>query len=1092
MDSIAIIGMGCRFPGANDPQSFWRLIGNGVDAITEVPPDRWNIDAFHHSEPATPGKMNTRFGGFLEQIDQFEPSFFGISPREAESMDPQQRLVLEVAWEALENAGILPKKLSSSQTGVFIGISSNDYDRLGCTDFNALNAYSGTGTSLSIVPNRLSYVLNLRGPSMAIDTACSSSLIAVHLAKQSLQSRESNICLVGGVNVICWPGPTITFSQARMMANDGRCKTFDAMADGYVRGEGCGIVVLKRLCDALNDGDNILAIIKGSAVNHDGLSNGLTAPNGPSQQAVFRQALENAKVQPAQISYVEAHGTGTSLGDPIEVKSLKSVLMQGRTLDQPCWIGSVKTNIGHLEGAAGVAGLIKVILSLQHQEIPPHLHLKQLNPYISLEGTPLSIPIKLQPWLSTTARRLAGVSAFSFGGTNCHVILEEAPVSNVVVADIERPLHLLTLSAKSDGALEELVQKYEHFLTSHPEVSLADVCFTANKGRTHFNHRLAAIAHSSTHLREQLAAFAAKQEVGGLITGLVTSKKSPKIAFLFTGQGSQYVGMGRQLYETQPTFRQTLDSCDEILRPLLEKPLLKVLYPSTGESSPLDETAYTQPALFALEYALAKLWLSWGITPQVVMGHSVGEYVAACVAGVFSLEDGLKLIASRARLMQALPQNGEMVALFASQAQVTAAIQTIASKVPERQQEVAIAAINGPESVVISGQHQAVEAVISLLQSQGVKIQKLKVSHAFHSPLMEPMLADFERAASEVTYSSPQINLVSNVTGQLVTDEVATPKYWLEHVCESVKFAASIETIYQHGYQVFVEIGPKPTLLGMGRHCLPKGVGVWLPSLRPGQSDWQQILTSLAALYVQGVNIDWSGFDQDYLRHLIQLPTYPFQRQRYWLEQDSTYVSNLLKNGSQANQHQQENVEGLLKQATELLPKLLKALANHPQNGATPALLVDLLPEVQQLSEPQQPLLLELLEKTPPEERLAFLIAHLQSEVAALLHLDPSNLPDPSLGFFDMGMDSLLAVELKRRLETSLGNSVSATLAFNYPNIESLAKYLLKDVLNLSVMETSNSDFRENNSELALVATKVEHLSDEEAEALLLQKLANL
>jgi len=648
LENIAIIGIGCRFPGAENPESFWHLLSNGLDAITEVPSDRWDIDTFYDPKPASSGKMNTRWGGFLENVAQFDPSFFGISSREAKRMDPQQRLILEVAWEALENAGIAPKKLAGSQTGVFIGISNYDYSFLLAKDLAHINAYDGTGNAFSIAANRLSYMLNLHGPSVAIDTACSSSLVAVHFACQSLQSGESNLCLVGGVNLILSPEPTITFSQASMMAADGRCKTFDAMADGYVRGEGCGMVVLKRLSDALKDEDNILALIRGCAVNQDGLSNGLTAPNSLSQQAVIRQALENSGVAPSQISYVEVHGTGTSLGDPIEVRSLKAVLMKDRKSDKSCWLGSLKTNIGHLEAAAGIASLIKVVLSLQHRKIPPHLHLKQLNPYISLEDTTFSIPTEGQPW-SSSSTRLAGISSFGFGGTNCHMILEEAPVQMPGTSDKQRPLHLVTISAKSEKALRELAKKYADFLEAYPETFLADICFTANTGRSHFDQRLAVMAESAVQLRQQLGAFATGGETSGLISGRVTSRKPQKIAFLFTGQGSQYVNMGRQLYETEPTFRTCLEHCNELLHPYLQTPLLEVLYPANGTSTLLNETAYTQPALFALEYSLAELWKSWGIEPTVVMGHSVGEYVAACVAGVFSLEDGLKLIAQRAR-----------------------------------------------------------------------------------------------------------------------------------------------------------------------------------------------------------------------------------------------------------------------------------------------------------------------------------------------------------------------------------------------------------------------------------------------------------
>ncbi|MBD2103367.1 type I polyketide synthase [Leptolyngbya sp. FACHB-261] len=990
MEPIAVIGLGCRFPGAKDPESFWQLLRDGVDAITEVPKERWDIDAYYDPAPGTPGKMSTRWGGFIERVDQFEPSFFGISPREVERMDPQQRLVLEVAWEALENAGLAPDKIAGTPAGVFMAIGNYDYCRLLTQDLNLVNAYDGTGNTLCIAANRLSYILNLRGPSVVIETACSSSLVALHYACQSLQSGESSLCLVGGVSLMLSPEPTITYSHAHMMASDGRCKTFDASADGYVRGEGCGVVVLKRLSDALKDKDNVLAVVKGTAVNQDGLSNGLTAPNGPSQQAVVRQALQNAGVTPDQISYIEAHGTGTSLGDPIEVKSLKAVLMQDRKPDQPCWLGSVKTNIGHLEAASGMAGLIKVVLALQHQEIPPHLHLKQLNSLISLDGTTFEIPSQRQPWSVGEAQRLAGISAFGFGGTNCHAILEEAPEVAPELAPEDRPYHLLMLSAKTENALKELAQRYADFCAAHPEASLADICFTANTTRAQFDHRLAVVAESGVQLREQLEAFAAGREPGGLVTGQANNKKRSKIAFLFTGQGSQFVGMGHQLYETQPVFRQALDRCDAILRPYLQKPLLAVLYPEGTDtqasakngslSTPglLGETAYTQPALFALEYALFQLWKSWGIEPTIVMGHSVGEYVAACVAGVFSLEDGLKLIAERGRLMQALPAGGEMVAVFASEAQVTAAIQAVTAQLSEAQ-AVSIAAINGPQSVVISGQSEAVQAVLSALKAEGIKAKKLQVSHAFHSPLMEPMLSAFKQVAASVVYAAPRTKLISNVTGALATAEITTPEYWCDHVRSPVRFADSMQALQQQKYEIFVEIGPRPTLLGMGRYCLPDGVGVWLPSLYPGQADWQQMLQSLGALYVRGAAVDWASLDQDAPRRRLQLPTYPFQRQRYWVEfaengqattspttqnsgQDSgiqTPIMNLIKQGDTQQLAQQLETTGELSELElKALPKLLELLIKQNQQQLTTAsvkeALKDWLYEIEWQAKPSQ------------------------------------------------------------------------------------------------------------------------------------------
>ncbi|BAZ29708.1 polyketide synthase [Cylindrospermum sp. NIES-4074] len=720
-EPIAIIGMGCRFPGGADhPEAFWQILRDELDTITEVPKNRWDVDAYYDPDPDSLGKMYTRHGGFVNQLYEFDAHFFGIPPREAISLDPQQRLLLEVSWESLENAGLSPERLAGSQTGVFIGICSNDYSqKLLTRDITEIDAYMGTGNAHSVASGRLSYILGLKGPSLAVDTACSSSLVAVHLACQSLRNGECSLALVGGVNRLLSPEFTINFSKAHMLATDGRCKTFDAAADGYVRAEGCGVVILKRLSDALADGDNILAQIRGSAINQDGRSSGLTVPNGPSQQAVIRQALQNGGVEANQVEYIEAHGTGTSLGDPIEIGALEAVFGKIRTQEYPLIVGSVKTNIGHLEGAAGIASLIKVVLALQHEEIPRHLHFQKPNPHINWESMPIVVPTQRTAWRKGTRQRLAGVSSFGFSGTNAHVVVEEAPTVTSEVSEVERPQHLLTLSAKNESALRELAQRYQEFIAKYPETSLADIGFTANKGRSHFDHRLAIVATSHQQLQEALNAVTQGKEISGLVTSQIKTKKRPKIAFLFTGQGSQYLGMGQQLYNTQPTFRDALDHCDEILRPYWGEALIKVLYPEPGTTSPLDQTFYTQPALFALEYAIFQLWKSWGIEPTVVMGHSLGEYVAACVAGVFSLEDGLKLVVERARLMQSLPPTGEMVAVLATKA-------VIESITVIDEQQVAIAAYNGANNTVISGERQAVQSICSALEARELSPKNYK------------------------------------------------------------------------------------------------------------------------------------------------------------------------------------------------------------------------------------------------------------------------------------------------------------------------------------------------------------------------------
>ena len=661
-----------------------------------------------------------------------------------------------------------------------------------------------------------------------------------------------------------------------MLAPDGRCKTFDASADGYARGEGCGVVVLKRLSDAYADGDTILALIRGSAINQDGPSSGLTAPNGPSQTSVIRDALTNAGVRADEVSYVETHGTGTSLGDPIEVQALAAAYCDSRTPDRPLLIGALKSNIGHLEGAAGVAGLIKLVLAMQHRQIPPSLHVQRPNPFIPWEDLAVKVTTQPTQWEPAGKSRVAGLSSFGFSGTNAHIVVQEAPLPAVAPAGLERPLHLLALSAQGDEALHTLTDRYQQVWPAHPNERLENLCYTANSGRAHWRHRAAIVAGSMQQMGEKLGQFTSGSLPAGVYRGHTETSERLKIAFLFTGQGSQYVGMARELYQTQPAFRRILDQCHEILRDELQAGLLSVLFPEAGQTSPLDETAYTQPALFSLEYALSQLWMSWGIQPGAVMGHSVGEYVAACVAGVFSLEEGLKLIAARGRLMQNC-EPGLMAAVSCDRVRVAAELEGYEDRA-------AIAALNGPANTVVSGQRQAVEELLEKFARAGVKTKRLTVSHAFHSPLMDPMLGAFAKAAA-LNYRPPRIALVSNLSGRIVpSEEISRPDYWVRHAREAVNFAASMQTLHDKGFQLFLEVGPAPTLLGMGAKCLPEGFGMWLPSLRSGRSDWQQMLESLATLYIHGADVDWKQFDRGYQRRRVALPTYPFQRKRYWTE----------------------------------------------------------------------------------------------------------------------------------------------------------------------------------------------------------------
>jgi len=893
-EPIAIVGIGCRLPGAVDSaDAYWKLLQDGVDAISEVPADRWDIDAWYDPDPDVAGKMATRWGGFVGAVDGFDAAFFGISPREAQSMDPQQRLLLEVSWRALEDAGIAPPSLEGSRTGVFLGVSAGDYFQLlrNAGGMAGFDAYTASGTAHSIASGRLSYTLGLRGPSVSVDTACSSSLVAIHQAVASLRRRESDLALAGGVNLILGPDITVALSRAHMMAPDGRCKAFDARADGFVRGEGCGMLVLQRLSDARAAGRRVLAVIRGIAANQDGRSNGLTAPNGPAQEEVLREALADAGLQPRDIGYVEAHGTGTSLGDPIEVQALHAVLGANREPGQPLQVGSVKAAIGHLEAAAGVAGLIKAVLVLRHGQIPGQLHLRELNPYIPWERLAVQVPRETRPWPAGPVPRRAGVSSFGFSGTNVHVVLEEAPPDVAPAATADRPLHVFTVSGRSEAALVECAAACALAL-SRSTAPWPDLAHAATAGRAHFAHRAALVAASAPEAAQRLTLLAGglpspDAPTDGLHRGVATTRP-PRIAFLFTGQGSQHAGMARALYERHPAFRADMDRCDALLRPLLPRPLLEVLLPTgdhqasePGGVSSIDDTAWAQPALFAVEYAMARLWMSWGVLPKAVMGHSLGEIVAACIAGVFGLEDALRLVAARGTLMGTLPRDGGMAAVAADEA-------TVRPLLARHGGALDIAALNGPASTVVSGSETALSALMAELRARSITSTPLQVSHAFHSPLMEPMLERFAEAIAGIPMQAPQIDLISNVSGKLAGGEVATPAYWCRHVRAAVQFAPSMHTLATAGIDVFLEVGPHPVLLGLGAACMEspgtaRTATRWLPSLRRGRDDWATLLPSLAELHVAGVPVNWAAFDAPWVRGHADLPGYPFQRQRYWV-----------------------------------------------------------------------------------------------------------------------------------------------------------------------------------------------------------------
>jgi len=880
---LAVVGIGCRFPAGDGPDAYWAALRAGVDAVRERPPvERPGFPAADAPSPFPPA-------GYLpHDISAFDPGFFGISPREAASIDPQQRLVLEVAWEALEHAGIDPLALEGSRTGVFVGMAGNDYAQMQLSSERAaelLGSHFASGIGHSMASGRISWLLGLQGPAITVDTACSSSLVATHLACQSLRAGESDLALAAGTNLILSNDFTTAFQQSRMLAPDGRCKTFDAAADGFGRGEGCGVVVLRRLDDALRSGDRILAVVRGSAVNQDGPSSGLTAPSGPAQEAVMREALAQAGLSPDDIGYVEAHGTGTSLGDPIEIRALSAVF--GRR-DDPLAVGSVKTNMGHLEAAAGIAGLIKLVLSLRAGELAPHLHLQEPSPHIPWAESSLTVPTSPSPFPARGGRRRGAVSSFGFSGTNAHLILEEAPevgpgadgsgataASEGAAGLPEPPVHVVTVSAPTNDGLRESARRYASHLAGTTD-ALGDIAHAAGAGRAHFAHRLAVVASDTKMAANALDRWSAGETVAQVRSGSRSRTDRPAVAFLYTGQGAQHPGMGSALYRASPIFRRQIDRCAEILGDRLEVPLLELLDPDGPRAELVHRTDLTQPALFALQHALTELWGSWGVRPDVVLGHSIGEFAAARVAGVFSLEDALNLVAARGRAMYGVSRPGRMLAVMAPEARVTDWISDVGG-------ELSLAAVNAPAQTVVSGAIEAVGAIEALASEAGIRTKALHTSHAFHSPLMEGARSGMEEALSGVRLNpASRVRFISTVTGGAVRpDDLTDPGYWVGQIRKPVRFAEAVEAASALVERA-VEIGPHPALSGLvGQSDL--GLPVH-PSLHRNREAWETILGSVADLHVSGVDPDWSALPDDRPRRRSELPVHPFQRIRLWVD----------------------------------------------------------------------------------------------------------------------------------------------------------------------------------------------------------------
>jgi acyl transferase domain-containing protein len=992
-EPIAIVGVGCRLPGGIERTAqLWDLLVKKEHTFREVPKERWDINAVYDKDPLQPGKTNARNGAFLDHdVKAFDNDFFGIVPREARSLDPLQRMILEVTQEALENAAIAPSSLRGKRTGVYVAIGVSDYmqARLRSGDLDTVDVYDATGIPFCTAAGRISYYYDLNGPNMALDAACASALTGIHLACEALRHNEADQAIIASANLLLTPELYVGLAKLGSVSASGDCRAFDETADGYVRGEGCGVVVLKRLSDAQADNDNILGLIRGSAVKHDGLSNGFTAPNPVAQLNVIKEVQQKTGIGEDAVDFVEAHGIGNRFTDAMEIQAVASGY---RKRDKPVYVGSLKPNIGHLEACIGMPMLFKVLESFHHDAIAPNRAFQIPNADIDWENITAKVPVETLPWPKSRQPRMAAINLSGYSGTNVHMVIQEAPeVKN------DKPLlpwknNLFVLSAKSDKALKALVDKY----LSRPEIfataSLQDIAYTLQVGRDSYDHLLAVIAEQADTVQEALLAFAAGEKHKSLSVQSPVDR-SKEVAFLFTGQGAQYAGMCRELYDTDKVFRDAVEDCAAVLKPLLETPITDVLFGENVEPSLIDQTAYTQPALFVIEYALAKWWMNLGVQPAALAGHSVGEYVALTIAGALKLEDALKLIAERARLMQSLPVGvGAMAAVLADEAFVKGYLQ----------EGVDIAAVNSPKALTISGEQAAVAAVTEKLKADKIKVIPLTVSHAFHSALMEPILAAFEQFAATIPIGSMQLTVISNVTGKELLQEEITPKYFAQHLRGTVRFADNMQYLSETlGIDIFLECGPNPTLIGLGKQGITKDQAVWAASAKKDASDWDMLWVAIRDLYMAGIRLNWQSLYAGWQVHKVSdMPTYAWQRKVFWADPVFSH-------------------------------RQLKPVMTGAESINADEVLHEITPDLSRKSDFSILTPVNLLE-----------IMHRESQ--RILGLDADTRLDEVKSLRDQGFDSMMSGEFLSSLEKLFNTQLEISLMHTYGTMETLHAYLVE------------------------------------------------